>query len=258
MEGVKQSMVIFPSEMNLYEEIKKADAGDGEAMMRVGFYILFAHPHEPLEQEMADRAIEYYEKAAALGYKTAMQDLGAAYMDGVGVERDLQKSLEWYRKGWDPQDGASCMCMGSVSRYDYLTDGEEVPTTDPERIADAVYYFKLGADLNDSDCLFELGELYLTGIGVEKSVEKAFELFSKAEEYAEPDLVNDRSPLLYWRLGMCYRYGWGTVSDKDMALEYLEFAIHEWSCREKLGIDGEKYYRRQATEELQSLKKEMA
>jgi TPR repeat protein len=249
-------MIVYPDELDLEEELRKADAGDGEAMMRAAFCILFTHPNEPLDQAQADRAIAYYKKAAELGYKTAMLDLGAAYVDGRGVERDIAKAMEWYKKGWDPEDAASCMCMGSMNRYDYLQDGTEVPTTDPARIADALYYFQLGAKLNDSDCLYELGEMYLAGTGVEKSEQKAFALFSEAADFAESELLNDRSAMLYWRLGLCYRYGWGTEKDPYMALSCLAVAEREWKRREEVGITDEQQFREQAKAEYDSLKRE--
>jgi hypothetical protein len=63
--------------------------------------------------------------------------------------------------------------------------------------------------------------MYLAGTGVEKSEQKAFALFSEAADFAESEWLNDRSAMLYWRLGLCYRYGWGTETDPYMALSCL-------------------------------------
>ena len=248
-------MKIFADELDLYEEIKKADAGDGEAMIKVAFRILFAHPNEEVDLYWAERAIEYYEKAAALGYKSAMIDLGAIYMDGEYVEKDIEKSLEWYRKGYDPESGKSCFCLGCVARYDYPEDGEEVPTADINRIKEAISYFERGAALNHADCLYELGELYLSGTVVEQDCNKAFEYFSRANDEIDPELVSGRAARIKWRLGCCCKYGWGTDKDKESAVEYLEDALWEWNFREDWGYEDEGYYRTQAKKELDELKK---
>ena len=54
-----------------------------------------------VEQDMA-KAAEWYKKTAAHGYATAMLALGDIYCDGEGnVEQDLAKAKEWYEKAKD-------------------------------------------------------------------------------------------------------------------------------------------------------------
>lgn len=79
-------MKIFSEQMDLNYEEGMAKQGDVDAMIRVAFYILFAHPAEPVDDVNAALAIKYYKAAAAAGRKEAMLDLGAAYMDGASVK----------------------------------------------------------------------------------------------------------------------------------------------------------------------------
>ncbi len=45
-----------------------------------------------------EKAIEWYSKAAEQGYSTAQNNLGNMYYNGLGVERDYEKAIEWYSK----------------------------------------------------------------------------------------------------------------------------------------------------------------
>ncbi len=227
MEGVIDGMKIYTASLNYLDEIKKAEAGDVEAMIRVAFAILHGNKTEKLQPEEAERGIRYYKKAAALGDRSAMLDLGACYMDGRGVEKDVQEAIRWYEKGWDPDDPDACFCLGCVNRYDYLNGGEEVPSSETERITKAVQYFKRGAELLNSDCLYELGELYFSGIGVPDDKKKAFELFMEAFEERDTDVLSDRGLRIYLRLAECRHYGIGTEVDLGDALNYIRMFREE-------------------------------
>lgn len=247
-------MKIFSEQMDLNYEEGMAKQGDVDAMIRVAFYILFAHPAEPVDDVNAALAIKYYKAAAAAGRKEGMLDLGAAYMDGRGVERDPEEALRWYRKGFDPDDGNSCWVLGCVYRYDYL-DKKEVPVEDTDRIREALNFFRRGAEFCNSDCLYELGELYFNGIGVRQDYEQAFDYFSDAYDEIDPDLMSGRAARIYLRLGQCYIHGWGTESDEDYGKELLEDAWSEWTSRKSWGMDEEPEYKENCRKELAALKK---
>ena len=79
---------------NLYNMIQKADAGDPEAQFKVAEYITFSDPSEDVEQDWAERAIEYCKRAADQGISDALVSLGTVFLealskkaeeDGVGV-----------------------------------------------------------------------------------------------------------------------------------------------------------------------------
>lgn len=220
-------MKVYSAQLDYYHEIQKAEEGDVKAMVRVAFAILHGNKDERLEPEEAERAIRYYKTAAEMGDKSAMMDLGACYMDGRGVKRDVAEAVRWYERGWDPDDPGACFCLGCINRYDYLEDGTEVPTTDPARIEKAMDYFKRGAELLDCGCLYELGELYLTGTGCRIDPEKAFQLFQDSFEEHDPDVLSDRVLRAALRLAECWHYGIGTESDLEEALEYITFFRRE-------------------------------
>lgn len=234
-------MKIYSASLNYADEIKKAEAGDIASMVRVAFAILHGNKSEVLQPEEAERAIRYYKKAAELGDKSAMLDLGACYMNGRGVKRDVEESIRWYERGWDPEDPNSCFCLGCINRYDYLDDLSEVPTADNERISKAIKYFRRGTALLDSNCMYELGELYFSGTGVPKNKKKAFSLFESAYEEHDDEILSDRYLRILLRLAECWHHGFGTEADIEEAYDFICLFREEWRRRQKYGEEEETY-----------------
>lgn len=214
-------MKIYCSEMNYPVERRKAKLGDRDAMVRVAFYILNGNLKEQFSKREVKRAIRYYMKAAKRGDKSAMLDLAACYMEGKGVERNHREAVKWYNRGYEPNNPSSCYCLGWLNLYDYLEDKSEIVTTDPVRVRRALYYFQKGADLESSDCLYELGVIFLSGKGVEKDSRKAFRFFRKAEQLSDPEILNDRLLHIYLRLAECCHYGIGTSINLDKAFYWI-------------------------------------
>ncbi|MBR0458737.1 MAG: sel1 repeat family protein [Victivallales bacterium] len=42
--------------------------------------------------------MEWFRKAVEKGYGDAQYALGTCYQEGFGVEKDMEKAVEWYRK----------------------------------------------------------------------------------------------------------------------------------------------------------------
>lgn len=250
-------MKIYSASLNYFDEIQKAEAGDVKAMIRVAFAILHGNKTEKLQPEEAELAIRYYKRAAELGDKSAMLDLGGCYMSGRGVERDAKEAARWYELGWDPDDPAACYCLGWLNRYDYLNDGEEVPTSDAERITKAVQYFKRGAELLNPDCLYELGELYLSGTGVPEEGEKAFCLFMKAYEERDEDVLSDSALRIYLRLAECLHHGIGTEVDLEEALHFIQLFRKENRRRVSIGETEAEYVIEKAEQEWIAINREL-
>ena len=53
-------------------------------------------------EQNAEKAIQWFEKAAEQGLQGAMTTIGMMYREGSGVPRDEEKAREWFRKaGFD-------------------------------------------------------------------------------------------------------------------------------------------------------------
>ena len=81
-----------------YEELnerekKRAEVGDTVAIHSLGCYYDEGSFDFPQDRE---KALEFWHRAAELGYKAAYNNIGVAYSNGVGVERDEKKAKHYY------------------------------------------------------------------------------------------------------------------------------------------------------------------
>jgi tetratricopeptide (TPR) repeat protein len=84
-------------------------------------------------------------------------------------------------------------------------------------VVDALRRIKMAADGGDTDAMVSLGFFFVTGRGVVKNPERAFELFSRSAAMGNPDAIND--------LGSMYSNGIFVKQDNAKALDYFQKAI---------------------------------
>lgn len=128
-----------------------------------------------------EKAFEYYMKAAEMGYTDAFYNVANAYLNGEGVERDFDKAFEWYQKASNSGDTyaklklAECYKRGAGCQRDY---------------AAAMALYQQVADhknLKRYSCVdvaeYEIGNMYLKGLGVEVDLRKAYDYFKLAASH---------------------------------------------------------------------------
>ena len=170
----------------------------------------------------------------------ALRHIGFLYHDGIGVEQDIKKAIEWYDKAINAGDISAMVTKGAIFYYgisgipiDYevavklYTKAAEKGDDDgmwrlarcyqkgkgvEENPQKAFEWFKQSADKNNSNGLCDLGVCYHYGYGVEKNYKRAVELYEKAA------LDNQKGSL--WRLGHCYEYGQGVEKDLEKAFKW--------------------------------------
>lgn len=128
-----------------------------------------------------EKAFEYYMKAAEMGYTDAFYNVANAYLNGEGVQRDFDKAFEWFQKSVASGDSyaklklAECYKRGAGCQRDYAA-------------AMALYQQVAGdkslkrysfADVAE----YELGNMYLKGLGVEVDLRKAYDYFKLAASH---------------------------------------------------------------------------
>ena len=66
-------------------------------------YKLFELGKEAYEKENYESALEFFTKAAETGNNQAIKMLGIMYRDGIGVEQNVKKAIEYFSKteAWD-------------------------------------------------------------------------------------------------------------------------------------------------------------
>lgn len=128
-----------------------------------------------------EKAFECYMKAAELGYTDAFYNVANAYLNGEGVERDFDKAFEWFQKSVASGDSyaklklAECYKRGAGCQRDYA--------------AAMALYQQVAGDKSLKRYSFtdvaeyELGNMYLKGLGVEVDLRKAYDYFKLAASH---------------------------------------------------------------------------
>lgn len=76
-----------------------------------------------------------------------------------------------------------------------------------------------GAELNDIDCIAQLGYYYMVGQGVDLDYKKAVNYLSKA--------ANEGNMYAQYNLGVCYSNGFGVGQNPELANEWLKKAAEQ-------------------------------
>ncbi|GAB6041450.1 SH3 domain-containing protein [Endothiovibrio diazotrophicus] len=141
-------------------EAGHADTGEGLDAYRRGAY---------------GEARTHWEPMAAGGDATAQCYLGYLYEQGLGVKRDLQRAVSWYRNG--ATDAPLCQrSLGLLYR-----DGRGVG----QDLREAVRWFRRAAFRGDTPARRLLGEAYLDGQGVARSESMARAWFRQAADQGD-------------------------------------------------------------------------
>ncbi|MCX6558594.1 MAG: DUF1566 domain-containing protein [Candidatus Aminicenantes bacterium] len=151
------------------------------------------------------KAFAWIQKSARQGNIIAQNDLGYLYEQGWGVERDFQKAREWYLQAAEKGLDAAQVCLGHIyqkglgveenineAKKWYVKAAEKgnekaqaellkiKQEADPkERLKNKI----IAASAGDAKAMAAVADMYLDGIGAEKSEANALEWFKKALHY---------------------------------------------------------------------------
>lgn len=114
------------------------------------------------------------------GDASAQVQLGEAYADGKGVERDTQQAVAWYRKAADQGNISAELHLAVLYR-----DG--AGKMFPRDMAQAAEWYRKAADQGDTGAQGTLGMLYTVGQGVPKSDVDAYFWLDLAASTAGPN-----------------------------------------------------------------------
>lgn len=158
-----------------------------------------------LGEPQTDKALELLQSGADKGDANCIYELGNAYYHGAGVVEDNKRAIELYTKAAEMGHTMSNFALGEIYFYGladveennkkavehYKVAGENGHAKALSRIGD--YYLYDYDDLNEVERAFEyyvkadqlnyisegLGLCYANGIGVEKSLSKAYEVYDR-------------------------------------------------------------------------------
>ena len=114
------------------------------------------------------------------------QELGKAYEEGDGVEKDLDKAVALFTRACEAKSGWACAMAGTL-----VASGSGVATADP---AEAARFFERGCEEGNGWSCNRLGEMTREGEGVPKDRKRALALFEKAcQQRDEKGCANGRA-----------------------------------------------------------------
>jgi uncharacterized protein len=132
---------------------------------------------------MADKSIEELEQECVNGNSKSCAILGACFERGDGVFQDFAKAESYYQRAAELGCHVSAHNLG---RLCYFQD----------RFAEAAYWLNQAIEIELPRTFGLLGYLYQHGMGVEKNISHAFELYIRGSELGDSDAMLNLSWLL--------------------------------------------------------------
>ena len=151
---------------------------------------------------------------AKSGKAEAQNDLGKAYYEGKGVEKNFTEAVKWYKKA--AYQGNAKAQEGLAICYD---NGNGVE----EDLKEAVKWYTRAAEQGNADAQNDLGYGYEFGEGVEENIKEAVKWYTKAAEQG--------LPMAQCNLGVCYKNGNGVEKDLEEAVKWYTKAANQGYAR---------------------------
>ena len=148
------------------------------------------------------KANKLFIRACKGGYLKACRKMGTLYLKGDSVEKNIKKATEFFEK--DCINTEPKRCSGYVMLGDYYLKSQD--------IKEAISYYKIACDNENSKGCHKLGDMYLNKDGVKKDIEVAIMYYKKACENRY-----DRGCL---ELGNLYSSSKDIQQDDKKAIEY--------------------------------------
>ena len=205
------------NEENL-DEIINSEDGDAINGLACRYYY-----GEGVEKDR-EKALELYKVASEKGSVKGKLNVALSYYRGKDVQKDSKKAFEMFNDIAEKYNhDVAYYYLGEIHYYG------EIGKKDYEK---AFYYYNEALKINPESekVKYAIAYSYFYGQGVEKNIEKAFEIFKDLEEKNEYESA-------YIFLGKCYYYGKGTQKDYEKAMLYFNKSIE---CEED--IKEAKYY----------------
>ncbi len=165
---------------------------------------------ELYEAGQAEKAIEWFDKAAAMNYAPAYCFIGYCYSHGAGIELNYTKAIEWYEKAVECGDSIAQCNLGFI--YQNGLGGE----TDYPR---AIRYYTLAAMQNNIDAQCNLANCYMYGPEKVRNEALAIQWYIQAAEQGSADAQ--------YNLGICYEHGYGVKRNIKQAIEWYDRAAQQ-------------------------------
>jgi len=164
------------------------------------------------------KAIEYYERASALGNAAASMNLGLKYEQGKEIEIDLDKARKWFELA---KKQGSPAASGRIAEIQLLQESLNVPSTETKPNRDIANLYFNSLEMGDLHGWLEFSKCQLNGYGVEKDKKLAISNFAKILN-KKPQFQEERlHAFLAYRMALRSCLGLNCTTDFDKAHDYL-------------------------------------
>ena len=194
--------------------------GDDKAQNALG--TLYANGLE-VERDLK-KSVEWYKKAAKQGNIDAMLRLSTMYKNGEGVSKNREKSLEYLSLAGEEEAISSQRSMG----YNYFR-GRGVK----KDLKKAFVLTQKAAQRGDDYSMMLLGYMYSKGEGVNKNETLAVKWYLKAAELGEKNAA--------YYLGRAYEYAKGVPKNVKKAMHWYKISAEKGYSKAMVRL-GKKYY----------------
>ena len=132
-------------------------------------------------------AHKYFKKAVDNKSKEANYELALTYKNGLGTDVDNKSAFVYF---------SHASIFGEPKAiFEVARSFDEGIGTNVDKVKALQYYTAVENEF--PICYYYIGMIWFNGVGVEKSLEKAFKNFEKGVEYSEPNCLNKLGDLYY-------------------------------------------------------------
>lgn len=166
-----------------------------------------------------NKALENYKMAAALGDETAMNQIGFIYMGNEGIDENPEQSFYWFNEASKKNSAVGMYNLGYCYKNGYGTE------TDIEQAAEC---FKKAAELGYVDAMCDLGEYYQENL---VDFNKAKMWYLKAAELGNAEAQN-KLGVLYADIENDYKEAikwYKKAMEQDSSWAYRNYAFCLWN-----------------------------
>ena len=173
------------------------------------------------------KAIEWYRKAAEGGSSAAQRNLGIFYYEGIGVKKNYSEAVKWHRMAAEQGDIISQYNLG-ICYY----NGEGIE----RNRAEAVKWFRKSAEGGNASAQFNMGVCLANGDGVAQDKVEAVMWYRKSADQKNANAQRN--------LGICYLKGDGVAQNRVEAVKLFHKSAAQGNAQAQacLGLCYEKGY----------------
>lgn len=183
------------------EELKMASSeGNTEAMVEYGMRLL----QDAADETSVKEGLDCLLKASHTGEVHAYYALGVAYANEIGVDRDFEKAVNYWREGANAGDADCQTSLGMIYQA-----GDRIPSGIEADPAEAANWYRMAAEQDHTDAIWHLAGMLARGIGVEQNDKEALVWLRRGADLGSADCI--------WGLGRSYLKGLGVEADSVMA-----------------------------------------